>query len=228
MNNQSQLSVRSFGRASFYEGNHYYNNIFNNMNNISFNLNANHGYMSPRNVSNLNFANLNISEDKKVFGIPTIKQKIMDWEKSNEKDVQTDSYKDNDNNIMMMNNNNNNKDEEIIKEEENSQINCSKIDYFIDYYEGNCNYLIFLRNSTPYLNQKYLNNYRDINLENFFKAFQKISLSGLKVDFLSNNLNEKNNNNKSIWNICYNVTLSSLEISFSNRDIIINIIDYLI
>ena len=227
MNNQSQLSVRSFGRTSFYEGNHY-NNIFNNLNNISFNLNANHGYMSPRNVSNLNFANLNISEDKKVFGIPTIKQKIMDWEKSNEKDIQTDSYKDNDNNIMMMNNNNNNKDEEIIKEEENSQINCSKIDYFIDYYEGNCNYLIFLRNSTPYLNQKYLNNYRDINLENFFKAFQKISLSGLKVDFLSNNLNEKNNNNKSIWNICYSLTLSSLEIIFTNKDIIMNILDYLI
>jgi len=32
----------------------------NNMNNISFNLNINKGYMSPRNVSNLNFTNLTI------------------------------------------------------------------------------------------------------------------------------------------------------------------------
>ena len=36
--------------------------------------------------------------------------------------------------------------------ESNLQIDA---DYFIDYYEGMCNYLIFLRNSTPYLNQKY-------------------------------------------------------------------------
>ena len=75
MNNQSHLSVRSFGRGSFYEG----HNFLNNMNNISFNLNINKGYMSPRNVSNLNFTNLtnlNISDDKKIInGIPTIKKK---------------------------------------------------------------------------------------------------------------------------------------------------------
>jgi hypothetical protein len=66
MNNQSHLSVRSFGRGSFYEG----HNFLNNMNNISFNLNINKGYMSPRNVSNLNFTNLtnlNISDDKKNY-----------------------------------------------------------------------------------------------------------------------------------------------------------------
>ena len=74
-----------------------------------------------------------------------------------------------------------------------------------------------------------MNNYRDITLGNFFKAFQKRSLSGLKIDFLSNNLNEKNNFiNRNIWNICYCLTLSSLEITFTNKDIIINIIDYLI
>ena len=80
MNNQSHLSVRSFGRASFYEDNHN-NNIFNNFNNTdnkSLNLNANHGYMSPRNVSNLNFTNLNISDDKKLFnGVTTIKNIII-------------------------------------------------------------------------------------------------------------------------------------------------------
>jgi hypothetical protein len=216
MNNQSRLSVRSFGRTSFYEGNQY-NNIFNNLNNMSFNLNANHGYMSPRNVSNLNFTNFNISEEKNVVnGIPTIKKKIMDWEKSNEKDTKNDLNNEN-NNINIEN-------KEIKKDE-----NLQKIEYFIEYYEGTCNYLIFLRNSTPYLNKKFLNNYRDITLGNFFKAFQKRSLSGLKIDFLSNNLNEKNNFiNRNIWNICYCLTLSSLEITFTNKDIIINIIDYLI
>lgn len=79
MNNQSQLSVRSFGRGSFYKG----HNFLNNMNNISFNLNLNNGCKSPRNVSNLNFENLNSIDDKKIFnGIPTIKKKIMDWENS--------------------------------------------------------------------------------------------------------------------------------------------------
>ena len=166
MNNQSRLSVRSFGRTSFYEGNQY-NNIFNNLNNMSFNLNANHGYMSPRNVSNLNFTNFNISEEKNVVnGIPTIKKKIMDWEKSNKKDTKNDLNNEN-NNINIEN-------KEIKKDE-----NLQKIEYFIEYYEGTCNYLIFLRNSTPYLNKKFLNNYRDITLGNFFKAFQKRSLSGL-------------------------------------------------
>ena len=216
MTNQSRLSVRSFG------GNQY-NNLFNNLNNMSFNLNANnHGYMSPRNVSNLNFTKFNISEDKNNFnnnGITTIKQKIIDWEKANgEKDIKKDLNKENNN---FMNNNLDNINNINIE-------NNKKIEYFIEYYEGICNYLIFLRNSTPHLSKKYLNNYREITLENFFKAFQKISLCGLKIDFLFNNINEKNINNKNIWNICYNVTLSSLEISFSNRDIIINIIDYLI
>ena len=86
-NNQSHLSVRSFGRGSFYEGNNFMNNI----NNNSFNLNINNGSMSPRNVSNLNFTNftnLNISEDKKIIkGISTIKKKIMDWENSKEDKV---------------------------------------------------------------------------------------------------------------------------------------------
>ena len=210
MNNQSRLSVRSFGRNQ-------YNNIFNNLNNMSFNLNANHGYMSPRNVSNLNFTNFNISEDKTI---PTIKKKIMDWEKSHgEKEIQKDLYKEA-NNFMK-------------KNSENSDLsvneNLKKIENFIDYYEGTCNYLIFLRNSTPYMNKKFLNNYRDITLDNFFKAFQKVSLTGLKIDFLSNNLNEKNNlTNKNIWNISYSVTLSSLEITFTNKDIILNIIDFLI
>ena len=224
MNNQSQLSVRSFGRASFYEGNHNNNifNNFNNVNNISFNLNANQGCKSPRNVSNLNFTNLNISDDKKIFnGINTIKNKIKDWEKSNGEDIKKDLNNE-------INKSSENKEIKI-KKDENKQLNYFKTDFFIDYYEGTCNYLIFLRNATPYLNIKYLNNYREITLENFLKAFQKVSLTGLRFDFLSNSLNEKNNSiNKNIYNICYSLTLSSLEITFHNKEIIMNIIDYLI
>ena len=101
-NNQSHLSMRSFGRGSFYEG----HNFLNNMNNISFNLNINNGCKSPRNVSNLNFANLNISEGEKIFnGIPTIKKKIMDWEnsktKKDSKDIEENNIDENDKNINI-------------------------------------------------------------------------------------------------------------------------------
>jgi len=215
-NNQSQLSVRSFGRGSFYKG----HNMLNNMNNISFNLNVNNGYMSPRNVSNLNFTNLNISEDKKIVnGIPTIKKKIMDWENSNgKKDLNKDL----------------NKPEEKEKESVLNKIkdvNRNKVELFIDYYENSCNYIIFLRNSSAYLNKKDINMYKDISLDKFFKVFQKVSLFGLKVDYLSNNINEQcnmNNNNKNVSIINYSLTLSSFEISFNNREIILSIIEYLI
>jgi hypothetical protein len=190
------------------------------MNNISFNLNVNNGYMSPRNVSNLNFTNLNISEDKKIVnGIPTIKKKIMDWENSNgKKDLNKDL----------------NKPEEKEKESVLNKIkdvNRNKVEIFIDYYENNCNYIIFLRNSSAYLNKKDINMYKDISLDKFFKVFQKVSLFGLKVDYLSNNINEQcnmNNNNKNVSIINYSLTLSSFEISFNNKEIILNIIDYLI
>ena len=219
-NNQSHLSVRSFGRGSFYEGNNFMNNI----NNNSFNLNINNGSMSPRNVSNLNFTNftnLNISEDKKIIkGISTIKKKIMDWENSKEK---------NDLNI-------NNKDKENIKKESTIHNilmeNITKVNYFIDYYENSCNYMIFLRNSGTFLNKKDINIYKDISLNDFFNQFKKVSLFGLKIDYLSINLlseyNTNSNNNKNVLNVNYSLTLSSFKISFNNKEIILNIIDYLI
>ena len=225
--NQSHLSVRSFGRGSFYEGHNFLNN---NINNISFNLNINKGYMSPRNVSNLNFTNLNISDDKKIFnGIPTIKKKIMDWENSNSK-------KDLNNDINKEDKNNNNKDIKIsvIKENELDKIqklNIINKDIFTEFYENTCNYIIFLRNSNIYLNKKDINEYKEISLEKFFKAFQKVSLYGLKMDYLYNNITTSDNNpniNQKVINICYSVTLSSMKISFNNKNIIIKIIDFLI
>ena len=217
-NNQSHLSVRSFGRGSFYKG----HNMLNNMNNISFNLNVNNGYMSPRNVSNLNFTNLNISEDKKIFnGVPTIKKKIMDWENSNgKKEENKEANKEENNKIEN-------------SEEKTNNLN-NHVNIFVDYYENSCNYIIFLRNSSTYLNKKDINSYKDISLDRFFKSFQKVSLSGLKINYLTNKTNNEQfnisniNNNKHISIINYSLTLSSFEISFSDKEIILNIIDYLI
>ena len=220
-NNQSHLSVRSFGRGSFYEGNNFINNI----NNNSFNLNINNGSMSPRNVSNLNFTNftnLNISEDKKIIkGISTIKKKIMDWENSKEKNDLNINNKDKENNIKKESTIHN-----ILME------NITKVNYFIDYYENSCNYMIFLRNSGTFLNKKDINIYKDISLNDFFNQFKKVSLFGLKIDYLSINLlseyNTNSNNNKNVLNVNYSLTLSSFKISFNNKEIILNIIDYLI
>ena len=220
-NNQSHLSVRSFGRGSFYEGNNFMNNI----NNNSFNLNINNGSMSPRNVSNLNFTNftnLNISEDKKIIkGISTIKKKIMDWENSKEKNDLNINNKDKENNIKKESTIHN-----ILME------NITKVNYFIDYYENSCNYMIFLRNSGTFLNKKDINVYKDISLNDFFNQFKKVSLFGLKIDYLSINLlseyNTNSNNNKNVLNVNYSLTLSSFKISFNNKEIILNIIDYLI
>ena len=217
-NNQSHLSVRSFGRGSFYKG----HNMLNNMNNISFNLNVNNGYMSPRNVSNLNFTNLNISEDKKIFnGVPTIKKKIMDWENSNGKKEENKEVNKEENN-------------KIENSEEKTNTLNNHVNIFVDYYENSCNYIIFLRNSSTYLNKKDINSYKDISLDRFFKSFQKVSLSGLKINYLTNKTNSEQfnisniNNNKHISIINYSLTLSSFEISFSDKEIILNIIDYLI
>ena len=217
-NNQSHLSMRSFGRGSFYKG----HNMLNNMNSISFNLNVNNGYMSPRNVSNLNFTNLNISEDKKIFnGVPTIKKKIMDWENSNGKKEENKDSNQEENNKIENNN-------------ENANNLNNNVNVFIDFYENSCNYIVFLRTTSTYLNKKDINVYKDISLDNFFKSFQKVSLSGMKVNYLANNINNEQfninniNENKHISIINYSLTLSSFEISFTNKEIILNIIDYLI
>ena len=220
-NINNNLSVRSFGRGSFYKG---HNNL-NNLNNISFNLNINNGYKSPRNVSNLNFTKLNIFEEKKIFnGIPTIKKKIMDWENSKDKkEVKEENNinKDENNKIINIKNKDN-----IF--EKNKLLNLAKIDSFINYYENNCNYIIFLRSSNIYINTKLIYNYKCISLEQFFESFKKISLFGMQVNYLSNIISENDKINKKILNIVYSLTLSSLEIILNDKVIILKIIDYLI
>ena len=101
----------------------------------SLNLNMNRSYISPRNVSNISFKNLNISEDKQIInGIPTIMKKIIDWEqnKDNDQEIKEEELinnNDNDNNNIIINNlyplfNK--------KQEENLELIRNKIDSFTE------------------------------------------------------------------------------------------------
>ena len=229
-NNQNNLSMRSFGRCSYFED-YRSNNIFSMGNNsLSLNLNMNRSYISPRNVSNLSFKNLNISEDKQILnGIPTIMKKISEWEKKKDDKQKMDEE-------LTNNNSNNNNENNNIKNnlnslfqitlEKNIKLIKNKIDSFTGLYEGICNFLIFLRKATPYIakDKNHLEAFREIKLENFFQCFHKHSLLGLKIDYLSCDINHK----QSICNISYLLTLSSMEIIITNMNIILNILDYLI
>ena len=74
-----------------------------------------------------------------------------------------------------------------------------------------------------------MNNYKDISLEKFFDTFKQVSLFGMKINYLLTNFSEENNTvSNKLLNIGYSLTLSSLEISFNNKEIILKIIDYLI
>ena len=230
-NNKANLSVRSFGRASYFED-YRSNNILGMGNNsLSLNLNMNRSYISPRNVSNLSFKNLNISEDKQIInGIPTIMKKIMDWEQNKDNDQEIKEEE-----IINNNDNENDNDNNIInnlyplfnkKQIESMKLIRNKIDSFTESYEGISNFLLFLRKATPYIakDKNHLEAFREIKLENFFKCFQKQSLLGLRIDYLSSDINQS----QSLYNISYLLTLSSMEISITNMDIILKILDYLI
>ena len=226
-NNQTNLSVRSFGRGSFYEQYRSNHLLSTSNNNLSLNLNMNRSYISPRNVSNLSFKNLNISEDKQILnGIPTIMQKIIDWEQKKDNDLEEKEelmdVEDNNKNIIKNNLNSlftKNKDE-------NLELIINKIDSFTGLYEGISNFLLFLRKATPYVanNKNHLEAFREIKIENFFKCFHKHSLLGLRIDYLSSDINQK----QSLHNISYLLTLSSMEIIITNMDIMLKILDYLI
>ena len=227
LKNQADLSVRSFGRASYFDEYRSNNMLSMGNNSLSLNLNMNRSYISPRNISNLSFKNLNISEDKQIFnGIPTIMKKIQDWEKNNDDKDLNEELLDKINNKEKNNIKNNINSLFKIKIEENFKLMTNKINSFIEFNEGICNFLIFLRKVTPYITKDkgHLESFGEIKLENFFKCFQKHSLLGLNVDYLSDDINQK----QSLCNISYLLTLSSFEISITNMDIIMKILDYLI
>ena len=179
LSNQTNLSVRSYGRGSYFD---------------EYNIGMlNRNYLSPK-------------SDKKIYqGIPTIHKKIMDWEKTNKR-----GYEE--------------KEEELIKEtiqfdENNENDELNKND-FIEYYDGLSNFLIFLRNSTPYISKSEIETFKETNLKIFFSAFTKMSLFGFKVFFL-----------KDLETLCETIftpSISSFEIIITNKEIILEIIDKLI
>lgn len=134
------MSVRSFGRASYFDE-YRSNNIFNIGNNsLSLNLNMNRSYISPRNVSELNFKNLNTSEDKQnMNGIPTILKKIVDWEKKKDEDQEAKEESNKENNNIKNNLNTLFK----LKIEEDIKLIRNKTESFTELYDGVCNFLIF-------------------------------------------------------------------------------------
>lgn len=167
------MSVRSFGRASYFDE-YRSNNIFNIGNNsLSLNLNMNRSYISPRNVSELNFKNLNTSEDKQnMNGIPTILKKIVDWEKKKDEDQEAKEESNKENNNIKNNLNTLFK----LKIEEDIKLIRNKTESFTELYDGVCNFLIFLRNATPYItkDKNYIDAFREIKLEHFLNVFINI------------------------------------------------------
>ena len=76
-----------------------------------------------------------------------------------------------------------------------------------------------MRKATPYIakDKNHLEAFREIKLENFFQCFHRHSLLGLKIDYLSNDINYK----KAICNVSYLLTLSSMEIIITNMNIMV-------
>ena len=178
LSNQTNLSVRSYGRGSYFD---------------EYNIGMlNRNYLSPK-------------SDKKIYqGIPTIHKKIMDWEKTNKSE-------------------NEEKEEELIKEniqfDENNETEELNKQAFIENYDGLSNFLIFLRNSTPYISKREIDNFKESNLKLFFSAFTKMSLFGFKVIFLKD---------LQLCETTFTPSISSFEIIITNKDIILEIIDKLI
>ena len=178
LSNQTNLSVRSYGRGSYFD---------------EYNINLiNRNYLSPK------------SEKKIYQGIPTIHKKIIDWEKN---------YKSE----------NEEKEEELIEEniqfDENNETNELNKNAFIEHYDGLSNFLIFLRNSTPYISKSDIDNFKEGKLKDFFSAFIKMSLFGFKTIFLKNF--------DTLCETTFTPSISSFEIIITNKEIILGIIEQL-
>ena len=176
-----------------------------NQTNLSVRSYGRGSYFDEYNINVINRNYLSPKSEKKIYQvIPTIHKKIIDWEKN---------YKGK----------NEEKEEELIEENiqfENNEINELNKNSFIEHYDGISNFLIFLRNSTPYISKNDIENYKEANLKTFFSAFIKMSLFGFKVIFM-----------KDLENLCettFTPSISSFEIIITNKEIILEIIDKLI
>jgi hypothetical protein len=140
--------------------------------------------------------------------IQTIHKRILDWENKNT----------NVNNINDINNNEKNEFSNInINNPQTNLINMKKI--FLNYYEGKTNLDIFINSITPFIQKENFENYFQLKLINFFNCFKYISLFQLKnTYYLYNDL---------IF-IYYSVTLGSMNIVITKKDIIDKLTDFLI
>ena len=131
--------------------------------------------------------------------IQTIHKRILDWEK---------------NNSMNNDANNNKNDFSRLNNPHNTLINMKNI--FLNYYEGKTNLDIFINSITPIIQTQ---NYLKMNLISFFKCYKYISLFQLKnTYYLYGDL---------IF-IYYSITLSSMNIVISKKELIDKFTDFLI
>ena len=165
-------------------------------------------FFSPRGRGNINNSssqnnnnnnNINNNFYSMTPMIQTIHKRILDWEKNN----------------SMNNDANNNKyDFSRLNNPHNTLINMKNI--FLNYYEGKTNLDIFINSITPIIQTQ---NYLKMNLISFFKCYKYISLFQLKnTYYLYGDL---------IF-IYYSITLSSMNIVISKKELIDKFTDFLI
>ena len=208
--NGTPLSYDYSTRSNNYINNN--NSIFNfnlsNQNNLSFRSHGKGSYYDESNIGIINRKYLSpVSEDNISKGIPTIHKKIIDWENNNKRDNEEKEEEE----------------EELIEENiqfyENNETNELNKNSFIEHYDGLSNFLIFLRNCTPYISKSEIDNFKEGKIKDFFSAFIKMSLFGFKTIFL-----------KDFDTLCettFTPSISSFEIIITNKEIILDIINQL-
>jgi hypothetical protein len=63
------------------------------------------------------------------------------------------------------------------------------IQILLSLYEGMCNFLIFAKACTPYVNKSVSHLLDDTRINDYFKSFDKISAYGLDVNFINEQSN---------------------------------------
>ena len=74
--------------------------------------------------------------------------------------------------------------ENEMKKESEKNIKLNSFNILNSHYEGLCNFLIFSRNSTPFLINKSEYLFNKMTLYEFFLNFEKVSVFGLEIPFI--------------------------------------------
>jgi len=94
----------------------------------------------------------------------------------------------------------------VLSQKNHNKIHSMQI--LASYYEGQCNFLIFMKSVKPYLHKMNSNSFRNINLHTFFANFDKVSIFGLDISYILET---------GVANVNYSPTLSSMEIMISDK-----------